>query len=77
MGVIMGANVQPWFESEAARKGQTLEKYMDDYYDTYLPLRYVPTAKECAGGVIFLVSDLARVVTGQALSINGGEWFAK
>jgi NAD(P)-dependent dehydrogenase (short-subunit alcohol dehydrogenase family) len=49
--------------------------HMNDYYDHYLPLRYVPPPKECAGGIIFLVSDMARVITGQALSINGGEWF--
>ncbi len=75
MGVIDGANVQPWFESEAARRGMSLENHMKDYYDHNLPLRYVPPPKECAGGIIFLVSDMARVITGQALSINGGEWF--
>jgi NAD(P)-dependent dehydrogenase (short-subunit alcohol dehydrogenase family) len=77
MGVMDGANVRPWFESEAKRKGISLEQYMNEYYDLNLPLRYVPPPSECAGGVVFLVSDLARVVTGQALSINGGEWFAK
>jgi hypothetical protein len=27
--------------------------------------------------LIFLASDLSRPVTGQATSVNGGEWFGK
>jgi len=77
MGVIEGANTLPWFRTMAEQKGQSLEQYLNEYYDANLPLRYVPTPKECAGTVIWLVSDLARVVTGQAVSTNGGEWFAK
>lgn len=76
MGVIAGRNVQPWFEMVAQQKGVSLEKHMEDYYDQNLPLRYVPTPRECAGSVIFLASDMARVMTGQAISVNGGEWFA-
>jgi len=75
MGVMVGGNVQPWFESEAVRTGKSLEDYMEAYYDQNLPLRYVPPPVECAGGIIFLASDMARVITGQAISINGGEWF--
>jgi len=77
MGVMEGGNVRPWFEAMAKQKGQTIEQYMEEYYDANLPLRYVPTPGECAGTVIFLASDLARTVTGQAVSCNGGEWFAK
>ncbi len=77
MGVIDGANVRPWFQAMADQKGQTIERYMEEYYDANLPLRSVPTPRECAGTVLFLVSDLARPVTGQAISCNGGEWFAK
>ncbi len=77
MGVIDGNNVRPWFQAMANQKGQSIEQYMEEYYDANLPLRYVPTPKECAGTVLFLVSDLARTVTGQAISCNGGEWFAK
>jgi NAD(P)-dependent dehydrogenase (short-subunit alcohol dehydrogenase family) len=77
MGVIDGANVRPWFEQMAANGGRTIEQYLEEYYDANLPLRYVPTPKECAGAVLFLASDLARPMTGQAISVNGGEWFAK
>jgi NAD(P)-dependent dehydrogenase (short-subunit alcohol dehydrogenase family) len=61
----------------AAKGGRTIDQYLEEYYDANLPLRYVPTPKECAGAVLFLASDLARCMTGQAISVNGGEWFAK
>ena len=52
------------------------EKCFNDYLEAEFPLRYVPTARECAGTVLYLASDLARVVTGQGISVNGGQWFA-
>ena len=30
--------------------------------------------KECAGAVLFFCSSLAAPVTGQHLSVNGGQW---
>lgn len=41
-----------------------------------IPLGAVPTDAEVAGAVVFLASDLAAAVTGQALDANGGEVFA-
>ena len=39
-----------------------------------MPLGRIPTADECARAVLFLASDDASVVTGQHLSVNGGQW---
>ena len=39
-----------------------------------MPIGRVPTADECARSVLFLASDDASVVTGQHLSVNGGQW---
>jgi len=39
-----------------------------------MPLGSIPTADQCARAVLFLASDLAEVVTGQHLSVNGGQW---
>lgn len=75
LGPVDGANFRPWLASVAEQKGITFEKYFDEYLEAEFPLRYVPSAHECAGAVLFLASDLARVVTGQAISINGGQWF--
>ncbi len=41
-----------------------------------IPIGRVPTDAEVAGAVVFLASDLAAAVTGQALDANGGEVFA-
>ena len=76
LGGVDGANHQNWIEQIAAPAyGMTKEQYMEMRYNEYLPLRSVPTAEECAGIVLFLASDLARAITGQAISVNGGEWF--
>lgn len=78
LGGIEGENHRVWVDQVAAPAyGMSTDQYMEMRYNEYLPLRYVPTADECAGVVVFLASDLARPITGQAISVNGGEWFAK
>ena len=37
-----------------------------------IPLRRIPTADDIAGPILFLLSDLARHVTGEVLNVNGG-----
>jgi NAD(P)-dependent dehydrogenase (short-subunit alcohol dehydrogenase family) len=39
-----------------------------------LPLGHIPTPEECAGAVLFFASDLSAPITGQHLSVNGGQW---
>jgi NAD(P)-dependent dehydrogenase (short-subunit alcohol dehydrogenase family) len=78
LGGIDGENHAHWVKEIAAPSyGMTTEQFMQMRYNEYLPLRSVPTAEECAGVVLFLASDLARPITGQAISVNGGEWFGK
>ena len=77
LGPVDGDNFRPWIAGLAEQKGVSFEKCFNDYLEAEFPLRYVPTARECAGTVLYLASDLARVVTGQAISVNGGQWFAK
>ena len=38
-------------------------------------LGYLPHTREIAGAVLFLASDLAKPITGQALHVNAGHWF--
>ena len=38
-------------------------------------LNHIPTSEEIAGAVLFFASDLSRVITGQALDVNGGHFF--
>jgi len=78
LGGIDGENHRVWIEQIAAPAyGMTTDQYLDMRYNEYLPLRTLPTAEDAAGTVLFLASDLARCVTGQAISVNGGEWMAK
>ena len=41
---------------------------------TEMPLGAIPTPDGCAGSVLFFCSELASVVTGQHLAVNGGQW---
>lgn len=78
LGGVDGKEHRDWINHIAAPSyGMTPEAFMEMRYREYLPLRYIPPPEECAGTVLFLASDLARPVTGQAISVNGGEWFAK
>lgn len=77
LGPVDGENFGPWLEQVAEQKGRPFEEVLNEYLEAEFPLRYVPTADECAGAVVWLASDLARVVTGQAISVNGGQWFGK
>lgn len=77
LGPVDGDNFRPWIAGIAEQKGISFEQCFNDYLEAEFPLRYLPTARECAGTVLYLASDLARVVTGQSISVNGGQWFAK
>ena len=77
LGPIDGDNFRPWLVDIAKQKGVSVEQYVEDYVRAEFPLRYIPPPHECAGAVLFLASDLARVVTGQAISVNGGQWLVK
>jgi 3-oxoacyl-[acyl-carrier protein] reductase len=37
-----------------------------------IPLRRIPPAEDIAGPILFLLSDLARHITGEVLNVNGG-----
>ena len=37
-----------------------------------IPLRRVASAEDIAGPIVFLLSDLARHITGEVLNVNGG-----
>lgn len=42
----------------------------------YVPQKRPPTVEEVVDGVVFLVSDLSRTVTGTTLHVDGGTWAA-
>ena len=46
-----------------------------DEVASHIALGKIPDSEEISGAVLFFASDLARVVTGQSLDVNGGQVF--
>lgn len=77
---------------ETIRKGITVNAIAPGYTDTdmvqavpkdvlekiieKIPIGYLAEPEDIARGVVFLVSDEARYITGSTLSINGGLYYA-
>jgi enoyl-[acyl-carrier-protein] reductase (NADH) len=40
-----------------------------------MPLGEIPQAADVANAAVFFASDQARMLTGQSLFVNGGEYF--
>ena len=73
LGGILGDNIMRAAEHQSAAAGITVDEWLEQRAAT-LPLRKMPTPEECAGTVLFLCSELAAAVTGQHISVNGGQW---
>jgi NAD(P)-dependent dehydrogenase (short-subunit alcohol dehydrogenase family) len=73
LGPVQGENLARLATSAAEASGVTVEEWLR-VKATEMPLGLIPTADQCAGAVMFLCSDLAQAVTGQHLSVNGGQW---
>lgn len=56
---------------EAELRGMTPEEVQQDYI-SQTPLGRIETPEDVAGVVVFLCSDAARFMTGQALNVTGG-----
>ena len=73
-GYIWGDSVERYFAYLAEQKGITPEEqYREVAGDT--ALGYLPPSAEIAEAVVFLASDMARPITGQAIGVNAGQWF--
>ena len=55
-------------------KGKLTEERKDTIAQE-IPLARLGRAEDIAGAVVFLASDLAKPITGQALHVNAGHWF--
>ncbi len=73
-GQIWGDQLQSFYEDVAQRRGVELQTVVDGVARD-MALRRIPTADEIAQAVVFLASDRASAITGQALDVNGGNWF--
>lgn len=74
-GYVWGPSVEWYFAQQAERRGITPEQVYEEVASETC-LHHLPTSAEIADSVVYLASDLSRVVTGQALDVNAGHWFA-
>jgi NAD(P)-dependent dehydrogenase (short-subunit alcohol dehydrogenase family) len=72
-GYIWGDSLKWYFDFLAAERGVTRQDVYNETAET-IDLRRLPEPDEIADAVVFLASDLARIITGQCLDVNGGEF---
>jgi NAD(P)-dependent dehydrogenase (short-subunit alcohol dehydrogenase family) len=73
LGPVDGENLHRMGAGAAEAAGATMEDWLAEKA-TEMPLGVIPPPDECARPVVFLASDYASQVTGQHLSVNGGQW---
>jgi NAD(P)-dependent dehydrogenase (short-subunit alcohol dehydrogenase family) len=73
-GWIWGPNVQTYVDAQAQSRGVPAADVVAEI-NAGIPQGTIPRPEDVAEAVVFFASDLARWITGQALDVNGGEWF--
>lgn len=69
-GITVNAVAPGWVDTDMSAsvlRTDALDRIVED-----IPLRRVASAEDVAGPIVFLLSDLARHVTGEVLNVNGG-----
>lgn len=73
-GPIWGPALQGHLGAMADERKVPLETVYDEWA-AEVPLRHLVTPEDIAGSIVFLASELATWVTGQAIYVNAGQWF--
>jgi len=71
---MWGPNVELYCNWQAGERGITPEEVRDEIAQS-MALRRMPTDEDVAEAAIFFASDRARMITGQRLLVNAGEFY--
>jgi len=74
-GWIGGPNVETFIEMDSFSRGIPPEEVRAEI-ESRIPLGLIPPQDDIANSVVFFASPWSRVITGQTLDVNGGEWIA-
>jgi NAD(P)-dependent dehydrogenase (short-subunit alcohol dehydrogenase family) len=75
-GWIWGPNVQTYVDWQVAERGCTPDEVVAEI-TSGIPLGEIPPQEDIAEAIVFFASDrMSRMITGQSLDVNGGEFFA-
>jgi NAD(P)-dependent dehydrogenase (short-subunit alcohol dehydrogenase family) len=72
-GWIGGPNVETFIGWESESRGITRDDVRAEI-EGRIPLRVIPPQDDIANSVVFFISPWSRVITGQTLDVNGGEF---
>jgi NAD(P)-dependent dehydrogenase (short-subunit alcohol dehydrogenase family) len=73
-GWIWGPNVQLYVDWQTQSRGITADEVIAEI-TAEIPLGEVPPQEDIAESIVFFASGMARMITGQTLDVNGGEFF--
>ena len=73
-GWIGGPNVETYIGWESESRGISRDDVRHEI-EANIPLRRIPPQDDIANSVVFFISPWSRVITGQTLDVNGGEYF--
>jgi NAD(P)-dependent dehydrogenase (short-subunit alcohol dehydrogenase family) len=74
-GWIGGPNVETFIQMDSFSRGIPPEEVRAEIASR-IPLGIIPPQDDIANSVVFFASPWSRVITGQTLDVNGGEWIA-
>jgi NAD(P)-dependent dehydrogenase (short-subunit alcohol dehydrogenase family) len=72
-GWIGGPNVEVYLQMTADARHITPDDVRHEI-EANIPLRMIPPQDDIANSVVFFASPWSRVITGQTLDVNGGEY---
>ena len=72
-GWIGGPNVETFIQMDSFSRGLEPDEVRAEI-ESRIPLGIIPPQDDIANAVLFFASPWSRVITGQTLDVNGGEW---